>query len=107
MPSFGKRTPLLHEHFVEFEKAFGKKSDGTSKRTDQGEEGRFRMFTREFITDRNENLDISWLKDDNASSAEDLPEPDEVAALIREHLRSALEEMDALTALLESEEVEA
>ncbi len=107
MPSFGKRTPLTHEHFVEFEKAYGKKSDGTSKRTDQGEEGRFRMFTREFITGRNENLDISWLKDENASSAEDLPEPDEVAALIREHLQSAMEEMDALTALLEDEEVEA
>jgi type I restriction enzyme M protein len=41
MPAFGKRTPLAHEHFVEFEKAFGKKSDGTSKRQDQGEEGRF------------------------------------------------------------------
>ena len=30
----------------------------------------------------------------------DLPEPDEVAVLIREHLQSAMEEMDALTALL-------
>jgi len=107
MPSFGKRTPLTHDHFVEFEKAYGKKSDGTSKRTDQGQEGRFRMFTREFIADRNENLDLSWLKDENASSTEDLPEPDEVAALIRGHLQSAMEEMDALTALLEGEEVEA
>jgi len=34
MPSFGVRTPLTHSHFVDFEKAYGKKSDGTSKRTD-------------------------------------------------------------------------
>lgn len=106
MPSFGKRTPLTLDHFAEFQKVYGKKSDGTSKRTDQGEEGRLRAFTREFIAERNENLDLSWLKDENASSAEDLPEPDEVAVLIREHLQSAMEEMDALTALLEGEEVE-
>ena len=106
MPSFGKRTPLTHGHFAEFEKAYGKKSDGTSKRTDKGEEGRFRRFDRAAISDRGDNLDISWLKDDDAQSAEDLPEPDEIAALIRERLTTALEEMDALSALLEGEEVE-
>lgn len=40
MPSFGVLTRLTHSHFVDFEKAFGKKPDVTSKRTDQGEEGR-------------------------------------------------------------------
>ena len=79
----------------EFEKAFGKKPDGTSKRKDQGEEGRFRVFDRELITDRNENLDLSWLKDENSSNAEELPEPDEIAAQIRERLQTAMEEMAA------------
>ncbi len=106
MPSFGKRTPLTHEHFVEFEKAFGKKSDGTSRRKDQGEEGRFRCFDRSEIDGRGDNLDISWLKDDDATGADELPEPEEIAALIRERLSTALEEMDALSALLEGEEVE-
>ncbi len=45
-PSFGKRTPLTKEHFAEFVKCFGKKADGTSKRKDLGEEGRFRCFKR-------------------------------------------------------------
>jgi type I restriction enzyme M protein len=107
MPSFGVRTPLTHNHFVEFEKAYGKKSDGTSKRTDQGEEGRFRCFSREMIKKRGDNLDISWLKDENASDHNELPEPDVIAAMIRERLATAMEEMDALTALLEGEEVQA
>jgi type I restriction enzyme M protein len=107
MPAFGKRTPLMHDHFAEFEKCYGSKSDRTGERTDQGEEGRFRCFTREAIAKRGDNLDISWLKEDDAHSADDLPEPDEIAALIRDRLQTAMEEMDALTALLEGEEVEA
>ncbi len=106
MPSFGVRTPLTHSQFVDFEKVFGKKPDGTSKRTDQGEEGRFRSFNRDVLKKRGENLDISWLKDEKASNHEDLPEPDVIAAMIRERLATAMEEMDALTALLEGEAVQ-
>ena len=87
MPAFGKRTPLTHAHFAEFEKCYGKKSDGTSQRNDQGEEGRFRSFTREQITDRGNNLDISWLRDEDAGNHDDLPEPEEIAAQIRERLQ--------------------
>jgi type I restriction enzyme M protein len=106
MPSFGKRTPLTVEHFADFIKCFGRKSDGTSKRNDQGEEGRFRRFDRAAIAERGDNLDISWLKDDNATGADELPEPEEIATLIRDRLSTALEEMDALSALLAGEEVE-
>jgi type I restriction enzyme M protein len=106
MPSFGVRTPLTHDHFVEFEKAFGKKSDGTSKRTDQGEEGRFRCFNRTELTKRGENLAINWLKDENASNHDELPEPDTIAAMIRDRLATAMEEIDALTELLEGEVVQ-
>ena len=107
MPAFGKRTPLTHEHFVGFETCYGSQGDDASERIDQGEEGRFRCFIRREIAKRGDNLDISWLKDDDTHSADDLPEPDEIAALIRERLQTAMEEMDALTALLEGEEVEA
>jgi type I restriction enzyme M protein len=107
MPAFGKRTPLTHDHFAEFEKCYGKKSDGTSKRTDQGEDGRFRCFPRQQIAKRDDNLDISWLKDEDGQSFDDLPEPDEIATRIRDRLQTAMEEMDALTELLEGEEVEA
>jgi type I restriction enzyme M protein len=107
MPAFGKRTPLTHDHFAEFEKCYGSKSGGTGERIDQGKAGRFRCFTREVIAKRADNLDISWLRDKGAHSTDDLPEPDEIAMLIREHLQTAMEEIDVLTALLEGEEVEA
>jgi type I restriction enzyme M protein len=106
MPAFGKRTPLTHEHFAVFETCYGSQGNGASERIDQGEEGRFCCFTRQEIAKRGENLDISWLKGDDAHSGDDLPEPDEIAALIRDRLQTATEEMDALTALLEGEEVE-
>ena len=118
MPAFGKRTPLTHGHFAEFEKCYGKKADGTSRRKEGGtflletenpqpktenREARFRVFTREYVADRGDNLDISWLKDDSAGgSGGELAEPDEIAAMIRERLGEALAEMDALTSLLET-----
>jgi type I restriction enzyme M protein len=107
MPTFGKRTLLTHEHFAEFEVCYGSKSDGTSERVDQSEGGRFRCFTRQEIARRGDNLDISWLKGDDTHPVDDLPEPEEITALIRERLQTAMEEMDALSVLLEGEEVEA
>ncbi len=106
MQQFGKRAMLTLDHFKEFEKCYGKKSDGTSKRKEEteggaGEESRFRCFTRKDITKRGDNLDISWLKDDDAQSGEDLEEPDVIAAMIRERLGAALVEMDALGELLD------
>ena len=68
-----------------------------------GESGRFRKFTREEIAKRGENLDISWLKDEGHTNAEDLPEPEEIAAEIIGTLQIAMAEMEALTALLEAE----
>lgn len=103
MPSFGKRTPLTREHFKEFEEAYGPDPKGLSPREDQGEAGRFRYFTREHIAGRNENLDIIWLKDENVESAEELPTPEAIAAEIMANLRTALEEMEALSELLEAE----
>ena len=103
MPSFGKRTPLTPEHFKEFEAAFGADPHGKSKRRDQGEEGRFRCFDRDLIEKRNWNLDITWLRDENVEHADDLPEPDVIAAEVMEHLRTALAELEALTVALEGE----
>lgn len=106
MPSFGKRTPLTREHFKDFEKAFGDDPYGKSKRKDQGEEGRFRCLKREEIEKRNWNLDITWLKDENVEHADDLPEPEELAAEITANLKAALEEMEGLTRALDGEAVE-
>lgn len=104
MPSFGKRNPLTRAHFEGLEEAFGDDPLGKAPRTDQGEEGRFRRFTREQIAARGDNLDITWLRDDSVERAEDLPEPEVIAAEILEHLRVAMEEMEALSEMLEGED---
>lgn len=104
MPQFGKRTPLTEGHFADFETAYGDDPHGKSNRTDQGEEGRFRCFTRDAIAKRGDNLDISWLRDESQGNGDALPDPDEIAAEIMLHLTTAMEEMEALQALLEGEE---
>ncbi|MBI2391025.1 MAG: N-6 DNA methylase [Deltaproteobacteria bacterium] len=101
MPSFGKRTPLGREHFAEFEKAFGSDAYGKSRRKDEWESGRFRKFTREEIKARGDNLDVAWLKDEGHRDADDLPEPEEIAAEIVGLLETAMEEMKGLQAALE------
>ncbi|MCH9651900.1 MAG: type I restriction-modification system subunit M [Deltaproteobacteria bacterium] len=107
MESFGKRNPLKRQYFADFEVAFGDDPLGQSPRVDQGEEGRFRSFTRKVIAARGDNLDLSWLRDDKADHAEDLPEPEEIAAEIMANLRVAMEEMEALGELLDGGEVPA
>lgn len=108
MPNFGKTRTLTADDFADFIKAFGDDPLGKAKRKDEGETGRFRMFTREEITKRNDNLDISWLREDEEEVEEGLTEPDDIAAAILGHLRAALEEIDAVAdELAETAEVEA
>lgn len=97
MPAYGKTRPLLPDDFKAFEQAFGDDPLGKAKRKDEGEEGRFRCFTREQITARNDNLDISWLREDVEAAEEGLTEPEDIAAAILGHLRAALEEIEAVT----------
>lgn len=108
MPNFGKTRPLAEEDFAPFIKAFGNDPYGKAKRKDEGEEGRFRKFTREEIAARNDNLDISWLREDEEDAEEGLTELDDIATAILGHLRSALVEIEAVTEeLAETEDVEA
>ena len=106
MPNFGKRTPFTRAHLQPFVDAYGDDANGGSARIDEGEEGRFRKFSREVITKRGDNLDITWLRDESVDRAEDLPEPDEIAAAILLHLKTATEEMQALMELLDTDERE-
>lgn len=103
-PKFGKRTPLTRAHFAEFEAVFGEDCNGFSPRTDQGESGRWRRFSREEVRARGDSLDISWLKDDNAEDAADLPEPAVLAREAMDELNGALEELEAILAELGEKE---
>jgi type I restriction enzyme M protein len=107
MPNFGKTRTLTTDDFADFIKAYGNDAHGKAKRTDEGETGRFRKFTREEIAKRNDNLDISWLREDEGEIEEGLTEPDDIAAAIIGHLRLALEEIEAVAdELAENETVE-
>jgi type I restriction enzyme M protein len=103
MPKFGKRTPFTRGHLVEFEAAYGVDAHGNGARCDQGEAGRFRSFARGWIAERSDNLDISWLKDDNAVDADDLPEPAVLAQEAMGELEAALGELNAILAELGEE----
>ena len=111
-PAFGKRTELTREYFAEFEKAFGNDPLGSpaalKKRKDTGEAGKFRRFTREWIAERDDNLDIAWLRDESEGNGEALPEPAVLARAAMVELEGAIEELKGiLTELGEEEEVEA
>ncbi len=91
-PAYGKTNPLRAADFDAFVQAFGDDPNGGAPRTDEGEAGRFRRFTRAEIAARGDNLDITWLKE--AGDPEDgLDTPEEIAAAIEGHLATALEEV--------------
>lgn len=104
-PSYGKTNPFRISDLDDFVKAFGSDRNGRAKRKDQGEEGRFRRFTREDIATRGDNLDITWLKDTTDQAEDGLETPEDIAAAIEGHLKSALEEIAALMAELERDAV--
>lgn len=106
MPKFGKRTPLTRDHFAEFEAAYGTDPHGASPRIDLGDTGRWRVFSRDWIRERGDNLDISWLKDDNAEDAADLPEPSVLVREAMDELNGALAELEAILAELGEEVAE-
>lgn len=99
-PQFGKRTSLMRQHFQEFEIAFGDDPLGSSaslaQRTDTVEEGRFRKFSRDWIAERGDNLDISWLKNENEDDNSNLPEPAILAQEAIGELEAALAELQGI-----------
>lgn len=97
MPSFGKTNPLTEDHFKAFEAAFGDDPYGRAERKDEGEEGRFRRFTRDEIEARGDNLDITWLRDAEDDPEDGLTDPEEIVGAIVQHLGEALREFEALS----------
>jgi type I restriction enzyme M protein len=104
-PAYGKTNPLKSSDFDDFVSAFGSDPYGRAPRTDHGEEGRFRCFTRQAIAAGGDNLDISWLKDTSADAEDGLDTPEAIASAIEAHLSIALEEVRALLEELDSEPI--
>ena len=107
MPQFGKRIQLAPAHFQAFEAAFGDDPWGRpaslARRMDTGDQGRFRCFSRAWIAERGDSLDISWLKDESDTDAGDLPEPGALAQGAMLELEAALEDLRGILAELGEE----
>lgn len=97
MPNFGKKNLLVESYFSDFEKVYLSK-----QRVDLGELGRFRSMSREEIRRRDDNLDVTWLKNQGSDSEFSLSEPEEIAAAIIGHLKNALDEVESLVEDLEN-----
>ena len=104
MPAFGKTRSLTSTDFAAFEVAYGADPNGKSQRSDEGLHSRFRSFSREDISDRNDKLDISWLRDESTSAEDGLDDPQDIVVAIVEHLRAALAEIESADAELAAEE---
>lgn len=117
MPQFGKRTPFTRDYFRtpadapadvprdKFEDVFGTEPKGgpqaLAQRVDTGETGRWRKFTRQQIAERGDNLDLAWLKDDSADTAQQQrEEPAMLARLAMREMSAALKELRALVEAL-------
>lgn len=99
-----KERPLMPKIFAEFERCYGDDPNGLSKRTDTGEEGRFRRFSISDIKDRNYNLDITWLKDESLEDPDTLPEPQELAADAITGLNACIDELQEILDFIDMED---
>lgn len=66
------------------------------RRVDTGEEGRFRKFSRDWIAERGDNLDIAWLRDENGGDNGELPEPAILAQEAIGELEAAIAELQGI-----------
>ncbi|MCL4465477.1 MAG: type I restriction-modification system subunit M [Chloroflexi bacterium] len=89
-----KGNPLTTETFAKFVEAHGPSLAG------RVETDRFHRFTRQQIADRDDNLDIIWLKDEGLENPEDLPEPEDLVAEAVTQLQMALDALSELASQL-------
>ena len=93
-----KQRPLMAEDLADFVTSFR-----AANRTKRNESERFRSFTYDEVTKRDQvNLDITWLKDDTQLDTASLPDPDVLIAEIVENLTAAAIELAAAASESES-----
>jgi type I restriction enzyme M protein len=75
-----------------------------SKRTDTGETSRFRKFHISEIKERGYKLAVTWLKDDSLEDADEMPEPQDLAAEAITELEAVVDDLREIVTLVEKEE---
>jgi type I restriction enzyme M protein len=101
-----KDRPLTSAMFEDFVKCYGADPNGGAKRKDLGEDGRFRKFNLNHIKQRDYNLDITWLKDENLEDPNSLPEPQLLIADAITELSACVDELQLIMDEIEAEGVE-
>ncbi|MEI9476568.1 MAG: class I SAM-dependent DNA methyltransferase [Deltaproteobacteria bacterium] len=96
-----KDRPLAPQHFAEFEACYGKDPNGAARREPVE---RFRKFDIGEIKERNYKLDITWLKDESLEDADELPEPQDLAAEAITELEAVVDDLKEIIELVENEE---
>jgi type I restriction enzyme M protein len=99
-----KDRPLTPAHFAEFEKCYGADPDGRARRKPaDSKDDRWRSFSIAEVKERDFKLDsFKWLKEESLEDADGVPEPEELATDAVAELEGAVEELNAVLALLEN-----
>jgi len=99
-----KDRPFTPEHLSEFERCYGTDPYGRAPRSESdSSDDRWRSFHVSEIKACNYKIDsLKWLRDESLDDGDDLPEPEELAADAISELESAVEELNAIIALLEN-----
>lgn len=87
-----KRNGLAPKYFADFEQCYNLKK--------RKETERWKCFSRKDIADRDDNLDIFWLRDENLDDPDDLPEPEDLVSEAVTQLEAALDALNDLAAQL-------
>lgn len=96
MQTFGKTKTLNEEHFEDFIKAYTAEDRTTV--TDY----RFTCFTREFIKEKNNNLDLGLIRDDSILDYDDLQDPIESGEEVIAKLDEAIDLIQSVVKELRS-----
>jgi type I restriction enzyme M protein len=99
-----KSRPLMPAHFARFEKCYGEDPNGQSKRSEGGSpDGRWRSFTLDEVKQRHYKLDsFKWVRDEEFDDPSELPEPEELITEAMEELHLALDDLNDIQRMLES-----
>lgn len=105
MESLGKRNPLVRNHFADFVLAYTggisidkvkEKFDGTVnlKRREKIEDSRWKSFTREALSAKNDSLDVGLIADENYSSNGSEADPIKLAKAAQDEITTIMKELN-------------
>ncbi|ALG68763.1 HsdM family class I SAM-dependent methyltransferase [Beggiatoa leptomitoformis] len=67
---FGRHLRLKRQHLMGFETAFGEDNYGTSPRQGEGKKSRWHSYSRQWLTQKNDSLDLAYLHEQETNSYE-------------------------------------